>query len=96
MVKVKPISSRVGVNDVYVTIEPIKTREGRGIIGLYVSDGRVIAAYGSTGQMGSSFFEENFSRETIRQIKRIGKQEWARVMGIMESINFYVVSKKED
>jgi hypothetical protein len=83
------------VDSIVVKIDPIYTREGKAINALSVDETGVHSAGGPVfTHMGRSFFKEEFPRGTTTEIDRVGKKEWNRVMGIMNSINFEVVPKK--
>jgi hypothetical protein len=85
---VKPVSADIKVETVIVTIDPIHTRDGNEITELSVRGGKVISAAGKNfPHMGSGFFEENFTRDTLRGIKRVGRREWERVRRLRSFLN---------
>jgi hypothetical protein len=84
---VKPVSFAVEVERILVTIEPILTRDGIEITELSVRGGRVgSVARKDFAHMGPSFIKEHFTRDTVREINRVGKSEWKRVLDLIDSL----------
>jgi hypothetical protein len=93
--KIIPFTAIVCVNRIAVKIKPIKTLHDKLVDTLYLEEGQVHVATGpQIFHMGCGFFEDEFKKELLHEIKRIGKQEWKRVINILNSVNFDVVPKK--